>query len=149
MSVAVRDSGPVGVPLPLDIVGLKTAFDLVDRYTDRIEAYDEATDISFGFTYDPSDDGEVDDAVSEHVVRVRAMFPRRLFGRIPGLVRYPKAAVVGAFIGVNALLFATGRVWSVAVPLAAATLVVPFGVSYAAHWLRYAGVKYRIDGALL
>jgi hypothetical protein len=37
-------------------------------------------------------------------------------------------------------------VWSVAAPLAAAAVVVPFGLSSADHWLRYANVEYRVDG---
>ena len=35
--------------------------------------------------------------------------------------------------------------WSVVAPLAAAAVVVPFGLSSADHWLRYAGVEYRVD----
>ena len=144
-SAAVRDPGSVGVPLLLGIVGLKTTLDLVDQYADRLEAYDEATDISLGFATDPPPDRGVDDDVSEDATRVRPALRGRLFGGIPGLVRHPNIAVVGVFIGVIALLFATGRVWSVVAPLAAAAVVVPFRLSSADHWLRYAGVEYRVD----
>jgi hypothetical protein len=88
----------------------------------------------------------VDDDVSEDAARVRPTLRGRLFGGISTLVRHPNAAVVGVVIGLIALLFATGRVWSVAAPLAASAVVVPFGVSSADHWLRYAGVEYRVDG---
>jgi len=145
-SNAIRNPGTVGVPLLLGIVGLKTALDLVDQYADRLEAYDEATDISLGVAYDPPIDRAVDDDISEDAARVRPTLLGRLFGGIPTLVRHPNAAVVGIFIGLIALLFATGRVWSVAGPLAAAAVVVPFGLSSADHWLRYAGVEYRVDG---
>ena len=145
-STAIRDPGAVGVPLLLGIVGLKTTLDLVDQYADRIEAYDEAAGVSLGFTYNPPTDREVDDTVSEDADRVHPALLGRLFGGIPTLVRHPNAAVAGVFIGVIALLFAAGRVWSVAAPLAAAAVVVPFGLSSADHWLRYAGVEYRVDG---
>jgi len=145
-SSAIRDPGTVGVPLLLGIVGLKTALDLVDQYADRLEAYDEATDVSLGVAYDPPADRAVDDDVSEDATCVRPALLGRLFGGIPTLVRHPNAAVVGVFIGLIALLFATGRVWSVAVPLAAAAVVVPVGLSSADHWLRYANVEYRVDG---
>ena len=144
-SSAIRNPGAVGVPLLLGIVGLKTALDLVDQYADRLEAYDEATDVSLGFTYDPPTDRAVDDTVSADADRVRPALLGRLFGGVPTLVRHPNAAVVGVFIGLIALLFATGRVWSVAVPLAAAAVMVPFGLSSADHWLRYGGVEYRVD----
>jgi hypothetical protein len=144
-SSAIREPGSVGVPLLLGIVALKTALDLVDQYADRIEAYDEATDVSLGFTYDPPADRAVDDTVSEGAEPVRPALLGRLFGGIPTLVRYPNTAVVGVFIGVVALLFATGRVWSVAAPLGAAAVVVPFGLSSVDHWLRYASVEYRVD----
>ena len=144
-SAAIREPGSVGVPLLLGIVGLKTTLDLVDQYADRLEAYDEATDVSLGFAHDPPSDREVDDAVSTNAARVRPALRGRLFGGIPSLVRHPNAAVVGVFVGVVALLFATGRVWSVAAPLAAAAVVLPFGLSSADHWLRYAGVEYRVD----
>ena len=106
-STAVRDPGSVGVPLLLGIVGLKTTLDPVDQYADRLEAYDEATDISLGFATDPPPDRGVDDDVSEDATRVRPALRGRLFGGIPGLVRHPNIAVVGVFIGVIALLFAT------------------------------------------
>ena len=144
-STAIRGSGSAGVPLLLGIVGLKTALDLVDQYADRLEAYDAATDVSLGFTYDPPTDRAVDDTVSADADRVRPALLGRLFGGVPTLVRHPNAAVVGVFIGLIALLFATGRVWSVAVPLAAAAVMVPFGLSSADHWLRYGGVEYRVD----
>jgi hypothetical protein len=143
---AIRNPGTVGVPLLLGIVGLKTALDLVDQYADRLEAYDEATDVSLGVAYDPPTDREVDDDISEDATRVRPTLHGRLFGGISTLIRHPNAAVVGVFIGVIALLFATGRVWSVAAPLAAAAVMVPFGLSSVDHWLRYAGVEYRVDG---
>jgi len=145
-SSAIRDPGTVGGPLLLGIVGLKTALDLVDQYADRLETYDEATGVSLGVAYDPPTDRAVDDDISEDAARVRPTFRGQLFGGIPTLVRHPNAAVVGVFIGLIALLFATGRVWSVAAPLAAAAVVVPFGVSSADYWLRYAGVEYRVDG---
>jgi hypothetical protein len=145
-SSAIRDPGTVGVPLLLGIVGLKTALDLVDQYADRLETYDEATDVSLGVAYDPPTDRAVDDDISEDAACVRPTLHGRLFGGIPTLVRHPNAAVVGVFLGMIALLFATGRVWSVAVPLAAAAVMVPFGLSSADHWLRYAGVEYRVDG---
>ena len=144
-STAIRGSGSAGVPLLLGIVGLKTALDLVDQYADRLEAYDEAAGVSLGFTYDPPTDRAVDDTVSADADRVRPALLGRLFGGVPTLVRHPNAAVVGVFIGLIALLFATGRVWSVAVPLAAAAVMVPFGLSSADHWLRYGGVEYRVD----
>jgi hypothetical protein len=144
-SSAIRNPGAVGVPLLLGIVGLKTALDLVDQYADRLEAYDEAAGVSLGFTYDPPTDRAVDDTVSADADRVRPALLGRLFGGVPTLVRHPNAAVVGVFIGLIALLFATGRVWSVAVPLAAAAVMVPFGLSSADHWLRYGGVEYRVD----
>ena len=145
-SAAIREPGTVGVPLLLGIVGLKTALDLVDQYADRLEAYDEATGVSLGIAYDPPTDRAVDDDVSADAARVRPTLLGRLFGGISTLVRHPNAAVVGVFLGLIALLFATGRVWSVAAPLAAAAVVVPFGVSSADYWLRYAGVEYRVDG---
>ena len=145
-SSAIRNPSTVGVPLLLGIVGLKTALDLVDQYADRLEAYDEATDVLLGVAYDPPTDRAVDDDVSEDAACVRPTLLGRLFGGIPSLVRHPNAAIVGVFIGVIALLFATGRVWSVAVPLAAAAVMVPFGLSSIDHWLRYAGVEYRVDG---
>jgi hypothetical protein len=145
-SSAIRDPGTVGVPLLVGIVGLKTALDLVDQYADRLEAYDEATDVSLGVACDPPTDRAVDDDISEDAACVRPTLLGRLFGGIPTLVRHPNAAVAGVFIGVIALLFAAGRVWSVAAPLAAAAVVVPFGLSSADHWLRYAGVEYRVDG---
>ena len=116
-----------------------------DQYADRLEAYDEAAGVSLGFTYDPPTDRAVDDTVSADADRVRPALLGRLFGGVPTLVRHPNAAVVGVFIGLIALLFATGRVWSVAVPLAAAAVMVPFGLSSADHWLRYGGVEYRVD----
>ena len=70
----------------------------------------------------------------------------RLLGGIPAVIRHPNAAVAGLFTGVIALLFATGRVWSIATPLVAVAVVVPFGLTSADHWLRYAGVEYRVDG---
>ena len=144
-SSAIRTPGTVGGPLLFGIVGLKTALDLVDQYADRLEAYDEATDVPLGVAYDPPTDSEVD-GVSEDAARVRPTLFGRLFGGIPGLVRHPNTAVVGVFLGLIALLFAIGRAWSVAVTLAAAAVVVPFGLSSADHWLRYAGVEYRVDG---
>jgi len=149
-SAAISDPGPVGVPLLLGIVGLKTTFDLVDRYADRIEAYDTATGVSLGFAYEPPSDREVDDAVAGGARRVRPARLGRLLGGIPNLVRYPNAAVFGVFAGGIALLFALGRAWVVAVPVAVAAVVVPFGLSSVDHWLRYAGVEYRVgDDAIV
>lgn len=145
-ATAIGDSESVGVPLLLGIVGLKTVLDLVDRYADRIRAYDEATEVSLGFAYDPPSDREIDAAVSDSARRVRPAVLGRLLGGIPAVIRHPNAAIIGLFTGVIALLFTTGRVWSVAAPLTAVAVVVPFGLSSVDHWLRYAGVEYRVGG---
>jgi hypothetical protein len=126
-SSAIRDPGTVGVLLLLGIVGLKTTLDLVNQYVDRLEAYDEATDTLLNVTYDPPTDREVDDDVSEDATCVRPTLLGRLFGGISTLVRHPNAAVVGVFLGLIALLFATGGVWSIAIPLAAAAVMFPSG----------------------
>jgi len=146
---AVRSPGPVEAPLLLGVVGLKSMLDLAEQYADRLEASNGVTGVALGVGSELPADREVDDTVSDDAQRVRPTRLGRLFGGISNLVRYPNLAVVGVFAGAIALLFAAGRAWSIAVPLAAAAVGLPFGASSADHWLRYAGAEYRVGGGAM
>ena len=140
------DPAVVGTPLLVGVVSLKFGLDLAGVYGDRLAAFDESTEILWGWAYEPPTVEPVETTISGGVDRLRPDRRGRLIGGVANVWRRPGAAWVGVFVLAIAGLFATGQVWDVVVLLVAVAVVVPVGLLSVDYWLRYGAVEYRTDG---
>ncbi|WP_280586613.1 DUF6498-containing protein [Halorubrum sp. Boch-26] len=149
-SLAAVAPGAVGVPLLLGVVGVKAAFDLAGLYRDRLSAFDASSSLEIGWAYEPPAVDPIDDPLPDASRRVRPTHTGRPVVWVAALPRHPGAGYLGVACLVGALLFATGRVWSVVAVLLAASVAVPAALLAIDGWLRYGVVEYRVaDGALV
>ncbi|WP_135807126.1 DUF6498-containing protein [Halorussus marinus] len=144
--IAALEPGVVGAPLLLGLVVVKFGFDLAGVYRDRLVAFDESTNVLFGWAYEPPTDEPVDGSLASNASRIRPALWGRLLGGLARVRRRPGAALVGVPVLLVALLFATGRAWTIAGALALGAVLVPGALLQADYWLRYGAVEYRTDG---
>jgi len=140
------DAAVVGTPLLVGIVAVKFGLDLAGVYVDRLTAFDESTEILWGWAYKPPTVEPVETTLSGAVDHVRPDRRGRLVGGLANVWRRPGSAWVGVFVLTIAGLFATGQVWDVVALLVALAVVVPVGLLSVDYWLRYGAVAYRTDG---
>jgi len=144
--ISELDAATVGTPLLVGIVGVKFGLDLAGVYGDRLAAFDESTEILWGWAYEPPTVEPVPTALSGEVDRIRPDRWGRLIGGVANLRRRSSAAGVGVFVLAIAGLFATGQAWAIVALLVAVAVAVPTGLLSVDYWLRYGAVEYRTDG---
>ena len=140
------DTAVVGTPLLVGIVGVKFALDLAGVYGDRLAAFDESTEILWGWAYEPPTVEPVATTLSGDVDRLRPDRWGRLAGGLANARRWSSVAAIAAFVLAVAGLFATGQAWDLVALLVAVAVVVPAGLLSVDYWLRYGAVEYRTDG---
>jgi len=149
-SLTAIDSGVIGLPLLLGVVGAKSAFDFAGVYRDRLTAIDESSSLEIGWAYEPPDTDPVDDPLPDTYRRVRPTRAGRAIGWAAALPRHPGAAYPGVMCLLVALLFAIGGAWSIVVGLLAASVAVPAFLLAVDGALRYGVLEYRLtDDALV
>jgi len=144
--ISELDAATVGTPLLVGIVGVKFGLDLAGVYGDRLAAFDESTEILWGWAYEPPTVEPVATTLSGEVDRIRPDRWGRLIGGVANLRRRSSAAGVGVFVLAIAGLFATGQAWAIVALLVAVAVAVPTGLLSVDYWLRYGAVEYRTDG---
>ncbi|WP_253737894.1 DUF6498-containing protein [Halohasta salina] len=143
------DPAVVGTPLLVAVVGVKFGLDLAGVYGDRLAAFDESTEIPWGWAYEPPTVEPVETTLAGEVDRLRPERWGRLVGGVATLRRRPGASGVGVLLLAIAGLFATGQAWDVVALLVALAVVVPTGLLSVDYWLRYGAVEYRTDGSAI
>jgi len=144
--ITALEPGLIGAPLLVGIVLVKFGFDLAGAYRERLVAFDESTDVLFGWAYEPPTEDPVDASLSSDASRIRPALRGRLLGGVPRVRRRPGVAVVGVVILLVALIFALAQAWAVFSLLVLAAIAAPLVLLQADYWLRYGAVEYRTDG---
>jgi len=140
------DAAVVGTPLLVGIVGVKFGLDLATVYRDRLVAFDESTEILWGWGYEPPTVEPVDTALPGDVDRLRPDRWGRLVGGVANVRRWSSVVAIAAFVLAIAGLFATGQAWDLVALLIVIAVAVPAGLLSVDYWLRYGAVEYRTDG---
>lgn len=147
--ISELDAAVVGTPLLVGIVAVKFGLGLAGVYADRLQEFDESTELLWGWAYEPPTPEPVETTLSGAVDCIRPDRRGRLVSGVANIGRRPGAAWVGVFLLAIAGLFATGQVWDIVVLLVALAVAVPVGLLSVDYWLRYAAVEYRTDGAAI
>ena len=144
--ISELDAAVVGTPLLVGIVGVKFGLDLANVYGDRLVAFDESTEILWGWGYEPPTVEPVDTALPGDVDRLRPDRRGRLAGGLANTRRWSSVVAIAAFVLAIAGLFATGQAWDLVALLVAVAVAVPAGLLSVDYWLRYGAVEYRTNG---
>ncbi|TQQ82369.1 DUF6498-containing protein [Halonotius roseus] len=136
----------VGTPVLIGIVLVKFSFDIAGVYRDKLTAFDESTDISFGWAYEPPTETSVDTTLTGEPTSIRPEWRGRLLGGILTLPQQSAAMKIGGMLWLVAGLFALGQAWSIVAAMAILGVAVPVLLSSVDYWLRYGAVEYRTDG---
>ncbi|WP_247730968.1 DUF6498-containing protein [Halovivax limisalsi] len=152
-SLSAVDPSIAGSALVVSIVLVKLGIDLVSVYRDRLATWGEShglghvtgAESSAGNEDDADDEITAIETVPRTDIRVRPPIRARLLATAAHLRRFPGAWFIGVLLGLGALLFATGRAWTIVAGLAVLSVFVPLLLLHLDYWLRYGGVEYRVD----
>ena len=136
----------VGTPVLIGIVLVKFSFDLAGVYRDRLTAFDESTDIMFGWAYEPPTVKSVDTTFTGAPTSIRPDWRGRLLGGTVNLTRHSAPIQIGGLCWLVAGLFALGNVWNIVLILIILGVAISLLLSSLDYWLRYGAIEYRTDG---
>jgi hypothetical protein len=146
-AAAISGAPPTAVLVAL--VATKSAFDLVDVYSDRLVAFDERSSLEFGWASDPEKRSTVDTKLDDPVQVVRPRWPAVLVDGVvrgtltPATVFAALVAVATVFLavlggGIDLLAFGSGFA------IALAAVFVALGILDRA--VRHLTMEYRVSG---
>lgn len=136
----------VGTPVLIGIVLVKFSFDLAGVYRDTLTAFDESTDIMFGWAYEPPTEKSVDTTLTGATTCIRPDWRGRLLGGTVNLTRHSAPIQIGGVCWLVAGLFALVNVWPIVIAMAILGVAMPLLLSSIDYWLRYGAIEYRTDG---